>query len=225
MNNRGLLKSDVLRLGVLAGLCLLIGVQQIHKPALINPDGVFYISLAQRLPDGYVSAARTYPPGYPVILWMAHGAASLLAGSDSPRLWLDSSQHATVLCQMLALLPLYLLGKLLVGGVRSFWALLILLVLPYPAQFAHDVLREWPHVLFLGLGFWLLYWALHRRQWWALALVGWTRGWDTSFGRNVPNWSSTGFSASPRVRTGKGDIPLLRPSPGPFPSAKRLRKK
>ena len=122
MNDRGSLKSDVLRLGVLAGLCLLIGVQQIHKPALINPDGVFYISLAQKLPDGYVSVARTYPPGYPVILWIAHGAASLFMGSDSSRLWLDSSQRVTVLCQMLALLPLYSLGKLLVGAGRSFWA-------------------------------------------------------------------------------------------------------
>jgi hypothetical protein len=172
MSDRGSLKSDVLRLGVLAGLGLLIGVVQIHKPALINPDGVLYIRLAQRLPDSYVSAARTYPPGYPLILWMAHGAASFLAGSDSPRLWLDSSQRVTMLCQVLALIPLYFLGKLLVGGGRSFWALLILLVLPYPSQLARDVLREWPHVLFLGLGFWLLYGALHRRRWWMLALVG-----------------------------------------------------
>jgi hypothetical protein len=170
--DRGLLKSDVLRLGVLAGLCLLIQVQQIHKPAVINPDGIFYIGLAQRLPGDYLSVARTYPPGYPFLLWIAHGAASLCAGSDSARLWLDSSQRVTVLCQVLALIPLYFLGKLLVGAGRSFWALLILLVLPYPAQFASEILREWPHVLFLGLGFWLLCWALDRRRWWVLALVG-----------------------------------------------------
>ncbi|MCX5645948.1 MAG: glycosyltransferase family 39 protein [Phycisphaerae bacterium] len=170
--DRGLLKSDVLRLGILAGLCLLIQVQQIHKPALVNPDGIFYIGLAQRLPGDYLSVARTYPPGYPFILWIAHGAASLCAGSDSARLWLDSSQRVTVLCQVLALIPLYFLGKLLVGAGRSFWALLILLVLPYPAQFASEILREWPHVLFLGLGFWLLCWGLHRRRWWVLALVG-----------------------------------------------------
>jgi hypothetical protein len=176
MNNRGSWKSDVLCLGILAGLCLLIGVHQVRKAALINPDGVFYISLAQKLPAGYVRVARTYPPGYPCILWVAHEAATLVAGRDFPMLWLYSAQAGTLVCRMLALIPLYFLGKLLVGARNSFWALLILIVLPYPAQYAGDVLREWPYVLFLGLGFWLLCWGLRRRQWWVLALVGLSAG-------------------------------------------------
>ena len=87
-------------------------------------------------------------------------------------LWLHSGQGVTLLCRMLALIPLYFVGKLLVGARNSFWALLILLVLPYPAQFGSEVLREWPHVLFLSLGFWLLCLGLRRQQWWLLALVG-----------------------------------------------------
>jgi hypothetical protein len=96
----------------------------------------------------------------------------LAAGRDSPMLWLYSAQAVTLLCRMLALIPLYFLGKLFVGAAHSFWALLILCFLPYPAQYAADVLREWPYVLFLSLGFWLLCRTLRRRQWWVLAPVG-----------------------------------------------------
>jgi hypothetical protein len=167
--NRGSWQSDVLCLGILAGLCLLIGVQQIRKSALINPDGVVYIGLGQRLPGDYVGVARTYPPGYPWILWGAHRAAMLAAERDSPMLWLYSAQAVTLLCRILALIPLYFLGKLFVGARRSFWALVILCFLPYPAQYAADVLREWPYVLFLSLGFWLLCRTLCRQQWWGRA--------------------------------------------------------
>jgi hypothetical protein len=163
---------DVLCLGILAGLCLPIGIHQIRKSALINPDGVLYIDLGQKLPEDYVGVARRYPPGYPLILWAAHAAASRAMGPDVPMLWLYSALGVTLLCRMLALIPLYFLGKLFVGAVHSFWALLILIFLPYPAQYAADLLREWPYVLFLGMGFWLLCWSLRRRQWWVFALVG-----------------------------------------------------
>ncbi len=174
--NRGSWKSDILCLGILAGLCLLIGVHEVRKSALINPDGVLYIGLAQRLPGDYAGVARRYPPGYPLLLWVAHYAATLAAGRDFPMLWLYSAQGITLLCRILALIPLYFLGKFFVGAANSFWALLILCFLPYPAQYAAAVLREWPYMLFLGLGFWLLCRALRRRQWWLLALVGWDAG-------------------------------------------------
>jgi hypothetical protein len=107
-----------------------------------------------------------------LILWAAHAAATRVVGHDFSMLWLYSALGVTLLCRMLALIPLYFLGKLFVGAANSFWALLILIFLPYPAQYAADVLREWPYVLFLGMGFWLLCRALRRRQWWVLALVG-----------------------------------------------------
>ena len=174
--NPGSWKSDVLCLGLLAGLCLLIGVHQVRKSALINPDGVFYVGLGQRLPGDYAGVARTYPPGYPFLLWVAHEAVTRVTGHDSPMLWVYSAQGVNLLCRILALIPLYFLGKLFVGAAHSFWALLILNFLPYPAQYAAGVLREWPYMLFLGLGFWLLCWALRRRQWWVLALVGLAAG-------------------------------------------------
>jgi hypothetical protein len=172
MNDRGSLKMDFLCLGLLAGVCLLIGLDQVQKSVLVNPDGVFYIGQAQRLSGHYADTVQQHPMGYPCILWVAHRAALALGGRDSPMLWLHSAQAATLLCQILALLPLYLLGKLLVGAENSFWALLVLIVLPYPAQYAGELLREWPYVLFLSLGFWLLCWGLRQRHWWVFALVG-----------------------------------------------------
>jgi hypothetical protein len=169
MISPGSWKSDVLCLGILAGLCLPIGIHQVRKLALINPDGVLYIGLGHRLPGDYVGVARRYPPGYPLILWAGHAAAMRVMGHDSPMLWLHSSLGVTLLCRMLALIPLYFLGKLLVGRANSFWALLILIFLPYPAQYAAEVLREWPYVLFLATGFWLLCQALRRRQGWVQA--------------------------------------------------------
>ena len=172
MNDRRVAGSDVLHVGVLTGLCLLIGVFLIVTTVLIARDGVFYIERAQQLAEDPVGVARGHPPGYPLLLWTAHQAALRFAGNDSPLLWVYSAQAITLLCRVLSLIPLYFLGRLLVGTKDSFWAVLILIFLPYPAEYGSDVLREWPYVLFLALGFWLLVWSLRNRRWWALVLVG-----------------------------------------------------
>lgn len=83
-------KSDVLCLGILVRLCLLTGVHQARKSALIGPDGVFYIGLGPRLPGDYVGGRPHVPPGYRLILWVAHEAATLVVGHDSSMLWLYS---------------------------------------------------------------------------------------------------------------------------------------
>jgi hypothetical protein len=172
MDRNRLLKSDIARLGVLMGLCLALGVYLIATTVLISKDGVFYINQAQAFARDPLGVTQKHPSGYPVLLWLAHATAGLFIRSDSVHSWIHVSQSVTLLCRVLALIPLYLLSRSLIGGARAFWALLILIVLPYPAQFGSDVLRDWPYVLFLSLGFWLLYWALRRRAWWLFALVG-----------------------------------------------------
>jgi hypothetical protein len=71
---------------------------------------------------------------------------------------------------------LYFTGKLLVGGSKSFWALFILIILPYPAKFGSDVLRDWPHVLFLACGFLFLLWAAQQSIWWMFGVAGLAAG-------------------------------------------------
>ncbi|MBP7053374.1 MAG: glycosyltransferase family 39 protein [Phycisphaerae bacterium] len=166
------LKSDVVRLALLMGLCATIGVYLILTTAVIATDGVFYVEQAKRLAQDPAGVCRRCPPGYPFLLWTSHRIASLFASEDSPALWADSARAVTLLCRVLALVPLYFLGKRLVGSGHSFWALLVLIVLPYPAFYGSDILREWPYVLFLGAGVLLLHWSLTTGRWWAFALVG-----------------------------------------------------
>lgn len=169
-------KSDVSRLALLMGLCSAIGIYLIATAWLISVDGIFYIGQAQKLDDDPLAVVQRYPPGYPFLLRTAHGVASLLAPDDSLKLWVYSGQAVTLLCRVLALIPLYLLGKLLVGGANSFWALLVLVFLPYPARYGSDVLREWPYLLVLSTGVLLLYWGLTTGRLWALGPVGLAAG-------------------------------------------------
>ena len=169
-------KYDFLYVAILMGVALALGTYLIATCVLISPDGTFYIRRAQELARGVPGAASTFPPGYPFLLAAAHMLARLFTQSDSIMLWVYSSQAVTLLCRILALVPLYFLGKLLTDARRSFWAVLILIFLPYPAHYGSDVLREWPFLLFLALGFWLLLRALHSRVWWMFGLVGLAAG-------------------------------------------------
>ena len=176
MNHSRQWKGDILRLALLLGLCSAIGTYLIFTTVLITKDGVFYIEQARQFALDPGGVCRRYPPGYPFLIWASHEAASLLVRGDSPTLWAVSAQAITLLCRVLTLIPLYFLGRLLVGAANSFWALLVLVILPYPAFYGSDVLREWPYLLFLSTGMLLLYQAMTTRRWWLLALVGFAAG-------------------------------------------------
>jgi hypothetical protein len=176
MIRREQVKFDAVRVALLMGLCAALGVYLILTTAVITKDGVFYIEQAKRVGQDPISVCRRYPPGYPFLLWAGHRAASLFAEEDSPMLWAYSAQGVTLLCRVLAMLPLYFLGKRLVGAPGSFWALFLLILLPYPAFYGSDVLREWPYLLLLSTGMLLLHGSLTAGKWWAMALVGLVAG-------------------------------------------------
>ena len=169
-------KQDALHLAMLVGAALGIGVYLIATCVLISSDGVFYISQAQKLLYDPVLAAESYPVGYAFLLAVGHYLASLFTDSDSVAVWVVSAQIVTLVCRVGALVFLYLLGRLLVGPRCSFWAVLILIVLPYPARYGSDVLREWPFLLFLAAGFWLLLKALRSPRWQLFGFVGLVAG-------------------------------------------------
>ncbi len=169
-------KSDLLRLAIIVGAAMVIGVYQIITCVIVTPDGAFYIRRAQELAQDPWTVAGTFPPGYPLLLLGAHGVVSLFTRSDSVMVWVYSSQAVTLLCRVLALACLFFAGKLLTDGRRSFWAVLIVTFLPYPAEYGSLVLREWPFLLFLTLGFWLLLRALRDGRWWGFGLVGLAAG-------------------------------------------------
>lgn len=154
-------KGDILNVLILLLVASVLGVYLVATTVLISKDGVTYIGLAGRFSSEplnvikglSVGYPKSLPFGYPFLIFAAHEAGTWFGADSSALAWTYSAQSVTLLCRVLALIPLYSIGKLLVGGRRSFWAILILIILPYAAQFASDALRDWPHILFLATGF------------------------------------------------------------------------
>ena len=169
-------KQDFVHIAILVAIALVIGVYLIATTVLISKDGVFYLERAQQFAQDPIKIIKAHPPGHPFLILLAHKFVSLFINNTSNQIWIYSAQGATLLCRLLALIPLYFIGKLLVGGKNSFWALIILVVLPYPAKFVCDVVREWPYLLFLATGFFFLLWGAQKGKWWIFGLVGLSSG-------------------------------------------------
>jgi hypothetical protein len=172
MEDQGPLGHDGRNLVLLIVLALVLGIYLAIVNPCISRDSVLYINMARTLSHDPLRTAQTYPAGYPFLLHVAHWVGVLFGAGDTPMAWVISSLAVTLLLRLLALIPLYLLSRMLVGTRRGFWAVLILVVLPYPAHGSSDVLREWPFLFFLALGVWLTFLALRRRQWWLFGLIG-----------------------------------------------------
>jgi len=157
-------------------IALVIGVYLIATTVLIAKDGVFYIERAQQLSSDPINIIKRHPPGYPFLILMTHKLVTLFSNNSSVFTWIYSAQSITLLCWLLALIPLYFIGKLLVGSKNSFWALLILIFLPFPTRIVCDVVREWPYLLFLATGFFLLLSASKKSNLWGFGLAGLVSG-------------------------------------------------
>ena len=155
-------RQDLIHLAILLVIALGIGVYLIATTVVIAKDGVWYIQQAQMFASNPKYVLKVHPCGYPFLIFAAHKLVTSLSDSSSLSTWIYSAQSITLLCRLLALIPLYFIGKLLVGSKRSFQAILILIILPYPAEFVSDILREWPHMLFLASGFLLLIWGVKQ---------------------------------------------------------------
>jgi len=169
-------KQDLIHLAILLVIALVIGVYLITKTVVVTKDGVWYIEQAKSFSNEPLYVIKGRPFGYPFLIFAAHKLISSLSGGSSLFTWIYSAQSITLLCRLLALIPLYFIGKLLVGSRRSFQAILILIILPYPAEFVNDILREWPHILFLATGFLFLMLAAKHGKWWFFGATGFVAG-------------------------------------------------
>lgn len=165
-------KSDAINLAILVFIASALGVYLIATTVLIARDGVFYIERAQKFSSEPINIIKSHPPGYPFLIFAAHKLVSLFGKNTTLYSWIYSAQGVNLLCRVLALVPLYFIGKLFVGSRNSFWALLILILLPYPAEYGSDTLREWPYILFLAAGFLFLLRGAKQAKWGMFGLVG-----------------------------------------------------
>ena len=175
-NERLVEKRDLVHIAILAAIALVIGVYLIATTVLIAKDGVFYIERAQQFASDPINIIKRHPPGYPFLILIAHELVMLFDKSSSVFTWIYSAQSITLLCRLLALIPLYFIGKLLVGGKNSFLAIFILVILPHSAKYCAEVLREWPYILLLATGLFFLLWGAKSGRWWVFGLAGLSSG-------------------------------------------------
>jgi len=169
-------KGDIINLLILIVVASVLGVYLIATTVIITRDGVYYIQQAQKLSSDPVRVIKEYPPGYQFLIFVAHKFVTLFTDNSSLFSWIYTAQSVTLLCRVLSLISLYSVGELLVGARRSFWGLLILIMLPYPAEMGSDALREWPHIFFLSTGLLFLIWGSRFGKWWMFGIAGLAAG-------------------------------------------------
>ena len=119
-------KEDAINLAVLLLVAFLLGIYLIASTVLITQDGVYYIERAQKLASDPKSVITTHPPGYPFLILISLKIVELFNNNPSAQVQAYTAQSITLLCRLLAIIPLYFIGKLFVGSRDSFWAMLIL---------------------------------------------------------------------------------------------------
>ena len=164
-------KKDYLNIFLLITFSSILGIYIISTTVLIATDGVEYISLAKSLFAHSDHVFRKEYPGYPILIAIAHKVTGLFF-KESLYTWTFTAQSASLFCRVLSLIPLYFIGKMIVGRRHTFWALFILIFLPYPAIFGSDVLRDWPHLLFLSTSLLFLILGTRTGRWCFFALAG-----------------------------------------------------
>lgn len=166
-------RQDYINIAILVTIALVIGVYLIATTVLIADDGAFYVEQARNFSDNPVGIMKkSLPGGYPILIIAAHRLITLFNSNTSAFVWIYCTQSLSLLCRMMSLIPLYFIGKLLVGYRYTFWGLLILIILPYPAELGSDAVREWPHILFLSTGLLFLILACRKGRWWMFVIAG-----------------------------------------------------
>lgn len=159
---------------ILLAIVLCIGIYLIWTTALIAKDGVTFIEYAKGLETKPIKTIRQerQHPGYPLLILAAHQVAKTAIDGSSLWSWIYSAQAVTLLSRLLAVTVLYFVGKLIVGPKFSLLSILILIMLPNPAELGSDALSDWPHIFFLASGFLLLIRGAMGGKWWLFGIAG-----------------------------------------------------
>jgi hypothetical protein len=166
--------SDVAGVMLLLTLTLCIGLYLIVTTAVIAKDGIFYIDYAKQIATAPLTGMRNQGehPGYSWLILAAHKLTDFLSKSTSVLRWVYCGQGVSLIFRLLAVAVLCFIAKQLIGARQSFWAVLILVLLPRPAEYGSDVLNTWPHLFFLVAGFLTLITAAKNNKWWMFGVVG-----------------------------------------------------
>lgn len=155
-------------------IALGIGIYLIVTTTLISKDGRLYIECAKQIEDNPVEAVRNMQPcpGYPLLISLMHRTMGIFSDTKSIQGWIFSAQFVSLLSKIIASVALYFVGCYFVGARASFWGVLILTILPDSAEFGSDALADWPHIMFLVIGFLLLLSGARRGKSWMFGFAG-----------------------------------------------------
>lgn len=168
----------VIHLSILLVVAFFVGIYLVVTAVLIAQDGATFIKYAKKLevsPIEVIKSERQHP-GYPFLIIFAHKTAQIWEEGSSLQSWIYSAQAMTLLFRLLAIASLYFVGKQIVGERFSFWAILILILLPDAAKLGSDALSDWPHIFFLSTGFLLLIQGASSGKFWLFGLSGLVAG-------------------------------------------------
>ena len=126
-----------------------IGVYLIATTVLVAKDGLFYIEQARKLAGDLPDAPDNHLLGFPLMIAACHWILKTCGMSSGMDTWIISAQAVALLTRLLCLIPVYLIGKRFVGRRRSILGIFILIVLPLPAEWGADALRDFPSLLLL----------------------------------------------------------------------------
>jgi|GEM_PF-799841 len=174
VSKQSIIKQDIIHISILLIIALCIGIYLISTTVLISKDSVTYINYAKGLQGNTVETMNkeAQHPGYPVMILGMHKLTKLLSDNKDISGWIYSAQTATLMFRLLTIIVLYFLSKRLVRAKFSFLGVLILILLPKPAEYGSDALSDWPHLFFLASGILLLMQAPTNRKWWMFGIAG-----------------------------------------------------
>ncbi|MBN1456413.1 MAG: hypothetical protein JW912_01005 [Sedimentisphaerales bacterium] len=169
-------ENDLKSILIILLAALLVGIYLAATTVVISKDGVFYIESAKKLLTVPVEVMRERPCGYSYMILTAHRILNLVKPAGSVYSWIYCAQAVNMSTRLMSLAVLYFVGKFFVGGSKSFLAMFILVLLPYPAKMGSDVLREWPHMLFLYAGLLQIILGVKLEKRWLFGTAGLTSG-------------------------------------------------
>ena len=169
---------DLANLSILLTVALCIGICLIATTAIIAKDGVTFIKYGQQIEADPVKTMvnEFQHPGYPWLILTAYRMTGFLHENASILSWIYCAQSVTLIFRLLAITVLYFIGKQLFGARMSFWGILILILLPKPAEYGSDALSDWPHLFFLASGLLLLFKGVTNKRWWIFGFAGLAAG-------------------------------------------------
>ena len=169
---------DLVNVSILLTVALCIGIYLIITTAIIAKDGVTFIKYSQQIEAAPIKTMvnEFQHPGYPWLILTAHKVTAFLQENTSISSWIYSAQSVTLIFRLLAIVILYFIAKQLFGARMSFWAILILILLPGPAEYGSDALSDWPHLFFFVTGLLLLFKGVANEKWWLFGFAGLAAG-------------------------------------------------